>query len=107
ELAAVEEEAREAARLTREIVTEALRRSRSAQAEGRRELSAADPALVAEVSGLCLDLCAEAQRAAAHQTDAAAVLARVAAGGAAGLPEAESQGLRGCAAAHAAVFTAS
>jgi transcriptional regulator with XRE-family HTH domain len=93
ELAAIEEEARRAARLTREILTEAIRRSRPGQAGG-------DPQ--AEISELCLLLCAESERAAARQTEVAVVLAQVAVDLAARLPEAEGQWLRGYAAAQEA-----
>lgn len=92
ELAAIEEEVQRAARLTREILTEAIRRSRSGPA------GPSEAALQAEVSELCLHLCAESELAATRQAEAAAVLARVAADLAARLPEAEGRWLRDCAA---------
>ncbi|HEX3525805.1 MAG TPA: hypothetical protein VH988_01955 [Thermoanaerobaculia bacterium] len=87
ELTAIEEETQRAARLTREVLTEAVRRSRPGQAGGRD--------LQAEISELCLHLRAESERAAARQPEAAAVLARVASEVAAQLPEEKSRWLRG------------
>lgn len=93
ELTAIEEEARQAARLTREILIEAIRRSRSGQAGG-------DPQ--AETSELCLLLCAESERVAARQAEVAVVLAQVACTVAARLPEEEGRWLRDHAAAQEA-----
>ncbi|HEY2738416.1 MAG TPA: hypothetical protein VGK45_08425, partial [Thermoanaerobaculia bacterium] len=87
ELAAVEEEVQRIARLTREMLTAAIRRSRPGQAGGQP--------LPAEISELSLHLSTESEQAATRQTEAAAVLARIAANLAAQLPEAEARWLRG------------
>lgn len=86
ELTAIEEEAQRAARLTREVLTEAVRRSRPGQAGSRERQT--------EISELCLHLRAESERVAARQPEAAAVLAQVASEVAAQLPDEEGRWFR-------------
>jgi tetratricopeptide (TPR) repeat protein len=92
ELSYVEEEARRAARLTREILTEATLRSRVGQAGDSDR----------KIKELCVQLCEESTQAASCQLEAAATLVRVAREIADKIPGPEGTRLQGQVAAYEA-----